>query len=125
MWQSRNTVSNVPFCQQTLETFKQRARLLHYCFTPILFLPSWRLQSAATRDSLIVPSSNQRFIRNRIYSINKTPVNTEWHKEVCNAMITEYKQYLQTLGFNSVHIDYNKKELDSFHLLKKETKICI
>ena len=31
-------------------TIYHRARLLHYIYTPMLFLPKWRWQANATRD---------------------------------------------------------------------------
>ncbi|XP_033214181.1 KICSTOR complex protein SZT2-like isoform X2 [Belonocnema kinseyi] len=116
MWQSRSTVPNIPISSMTLNTFKQHSRLLHYCHTPLLFLPSWRLQSAATRDHSLTPSSSNvsdslahlkisiHKSQNRNSGGNNYVIN-EWHRELCAYMLSEYKQYLQILGFNPVHTE--------------------
>lgn len=121
MWQSRATASNIPISLATLNLFKQHSRLLHYCHTPLLFLPKWRLQSAATRDhSLSQPPSALHSIvqqnspqnvqsQSKIPIANQNATKTEWHIELCSAMLIEYKQYLQTLGFNPVRIETHKK----------------
>lgn len=54
MWQNRNALPNIPISINVLNTFKQHSRLIHFCHTPLLFLPSWRLQSAATRDRSLI-----------------------------------------------------------------------
>ena len=48
MWQSRG--ENETYTEDLLRYFKARARLLHYVFTPLLFLPLWRWKANATRD---------------------------------------------------------------------------
>ena len=116
MWQSRSSVPNIPISLMTLDTFKQHSRLIHYCHTPLLFLPCWRLQSAATRDHSLSPSSsnvsgNIAQLNNSIYKSDDGYVGksnyviNEWHRELCVYMISEYKQYLQILGFNPVHTE--------------------
>lgn len=54
LWQSRSTGAsispNVSVTEDIIHLFKQVARTIHYCFTPLLFLPKWRLQVARTRD---------------------------------------------------------------------------
>lgn len=119
MWQSRAATSNIPISLATLNLFKQHSRLIHYCHTPLLFLPKWRLQSAATRDhslsqppSALQSTAQQQSPRNDSSQATAVSPNTtisEWHKELCTAMLTEYKQYLQTLGFNPVRVESHKK----------------
>jgi len=48
LWQSRG--ENEAYTEDLLRYFKARARLLHYVFTPLLFLPLWRWKANATRD---------------------------------------------------------------------------
>ncbi|CAK9801279.1 KICSTOR complex protein SZT2 [Anthophora quadrimaculata] len=120
MWQNRNAAPNIPVSINALNTFKQYSRLIHFCHTPLLFLPSWRLQSAATRDhSLTVQPSlsasisvyqqlSQQMQRNQEEQTNIS----KWHQELCNLMLSEYKQYLQILGFSSVQIESPDKSLD-------------
>lgn len=105
MWQVRTSTPNVPISQATLHTFKQYSRLIHYCHTPLLFLPSWRLQSAATRDHSITPSRSLPNDQFRITSDISTKDVSKWHKELCASMLSEYKQYLQILGFNPVAVE--------------------
>lgn len=115
MWQSRAAASNIPISLATLNLFKQHSRLIHYCHTPLLFLPKWRILSAATRDHSLSqpPSAIQNAQQSpqsaKTTQVNQNPTISEWHKELCAAMLTEYKQYLQTLGFNPVRVESQKK----------------
>ncbi|XP_050730013.1 KICSTOR complex protein SZT2-like isoform X17 [Eriocheir sinensis] len=50
--------SSPMFSDKILSLYKQNARIVHFCLTPLLFLPRWRWQVAATRDhTLVSPSS--------------------------------------------------------------------
>lgn len=105
---------NIPISSATLNTFKQYSRVIHYCHTPLLFLPSWRSQSAATRDQSLTPPPNHLLQnsrdRSRSASNSSTKKNIlEWYKEICELMLNEYKQYLQMLGFNQIKIEVSKK----------------
>lgn len=62
----------------------------------------WRLQSAATRDhSIHSPKLNNPHSKG----------NEVWHDTLCSGFIIEYKKYLQTLGFMSLHIENSNKKL--------------
>ena len=50
LWQSRGENCNSVYDENLINYFKSKARLLHYVFTPMLFLPKWRWQANATRD---------------------------------------------------------------------------
>jgi len=50
LWQSRGENCNSIYDENLITYFKTKARLLHYVFTPMLFLPKWRWQANATRD---------------------------------------------------------------------------
>lgn len=39
MWQTRGATPNIPLAEDILELFIQHARVIHYCLTPLLFLP--------------------------------------------------------------------------------------
>ncbi|XP_069157334.1 KICSTOR complex protein SZT2 isoform X2 [Procambarus clarkii] len=50
--------SSPVFNDKILALYKQNARIVHFCYTPLLFLPRWRWQVAAARDhSLADPHS--------------------------------------------------------------------
>ncbi|XP_063994970.1 KICSTOR complex protein SZT2-like [Diachasmimorpha longicaudata] len=121
MWQSRSAAPSIPMPALTLQTFKQYSRLIHYCHTPILFLPQWRIQSAATRDHSLTPPSSISPITSQVSPIyKKLDKNSEktvdsWHQALCASMLSEYKQYLQLLGFNPVQIDGDKGNSDDPH----------
>ncbi|XP_048511777.1 KICSTOR complex protein SZT2-like isoform X2 [Athalia rosae] len=120
MWQSRVATSNIPISLATLNLFKQHSRLIHYCHTPLLFLSQWRLESAATRDhSLAQPSTTLQSMSQsqspqysqpqaKTSQAGSIATTTEWHKELCVAILQEYKLYLQTLGFNHVRVEFHK-----------------
>ncbi|XP_032678990.1 KICSTOR complex protein SZT2-like [Odontomachus brunneus] len=113
MWQSRTP--NIPLSLNASNTFKQYSRLIHFCHTPLLFLPAWRLQSAATRDHSLTPPSSLFSLNNNAQQ--QSPQTTQpkqkaantilikWHQELCKSMLTEYKQYLQILGFNPIQVE--------------------
>ena len=50
LWQSRGENCTDVYSSELVAYFKRKARLLHYVFTPMLFLPQWRWQANATRD---------------------------------------------------------------------------
>ncbi|XP_063888022.1 KICSTOR complex protein SZT2-like isoform X5 [Scylla paramamosain] len=53
--------SSPVFTDKILSLYKQNARIVHFCLTPLLFLPRWRWQVAATRDhSLVSPGSAEK-----------------------------------------------------------------
>ncbi|XP_076162167.1 KICSTOR complex protein SZT2 isoform X3 [Ptiloglossa arizonensis] len=112
MWQNRSAAPNIPISINALNMSKQHSRLIHFCHTPLLFLPSWRLQSAATRDhSLTVQSAlnasinvHQHLSQMQTNRNEQTDV-VQWHQELCSLMSSEYKQYLETLGFNQVQVE--------------------
>jgi len=116
MWQSR--APNIPISLNAFNTFKQHSRLIHFCHTPLLFLPAWRLQSAATRDHSLTPQSShlsanvhqqspQVITQSRHEATNAIMI--KWHQELCKSMLSEYKQYLQILGFNPIQVESPRK----------------
>ncbi len=50
LWQSRSSGNTISITEDVMQLFKQVARIIHFCFTPLLFLPKWRMQVARTRD---------------------------------------------------------------------------
>ncbi|KAK0161678.1 hypothetical protein PV327_008097 [Microctonus hyperodae] len=121
LWQSRSSAPNIPISVTNLNTFKQFSRLIHYCHTPILFLPQWRIQSAATRDHTLTSSSSTSLMATQVQShnphqqygvpkLNNKKNAKTWHQELCISMISEYKQYLQLLGFNPLQVDSEQKK---------------
>ncbi|CAL7950911.1 unnamed protein product [Xylocopa violacea] len=134
LWQNRNVAPNIPISTTALNTFKQYSRLIHFCHTPLLFLPSWRLQSAATRDhSLTVDSSlnananiYQQLPQQTQKGQDEQTEIVKWHQELCCLMLSEYKQYLHSasLGFSSVQIESQDKssegqiQQESYYLKK-------
>lgn len=98
MYQSRTSSIAVP----QIFLLLQNSRIIHYCHTPLLFQPKWRLQAAATRDHNIYPTQ-------AIQSFDKLPTNPEsWHDKLCYGFFAEYRRYLQTLGFMPLQFDNNK-----------------
>lgn len=50
-WLTRGPSASNVITTQVLESFKQAARTIHFCLTPVMFLPTWRAAVAQTRDS--------------------------------------------------------------------------
>lgn len=120
MWQNRSATPNIPISIIALNTFKQYSRLIHFCHTPLLFLPSWRLQSAATRDHSLTAQSTLNTGINIYQQLSQQIQKSQddqtdiirWHKELCSLMLSEYKQYLHSLGFTSVQIESSDKSFE-------------
>lgn len=122
MWQSRTP--NISL--NALNTFMQHSRLIHFCHTPLLFLPAWRLESAATRDHSLTPSQasssfsvNGNMLHQSLQATQsrQEPTNAimiKWHQELCKSMLSEYKQYLQILGFNPIQVESLHKTFVQF-----------
>ncbi|XP_025829072.1 KICSTOR complex protein SZT2-like [Agrilus planipennis] len=111
MWQSRTSSSS----ESQIQILKQNARVIHFCFTPFLFLPRWRVQAAATRDhSLNVPLLNNKIVDHE---------DDSWHYNLCATFITEYQRYLQGLGFVPLQIDnsLNANEKKGIQFIHKDT----
>lgn len=50
-WLTRGPSASNVITTQVLESFTQTARTIHFCLTPVMFLPTWRQAVAQTRDS--------------------------------------------------------------------------
>ncbi|CAH1153732.1 unnamed protein product [Phaedon cochleariae] len=96
MYQSRTSTVTVP----QIFLLMQNSRALHFCHTPLLFLPRWRLKSASTRDHSLYPSQAIQ-LADRMASEEKE----KWHSELCYGFFSEYRHYMQTLGFMPLQID--------------------
>lgn len=96
MYQSRTSTTTVSH----ILLLMQNSRIVHYCHTPLLFLPRWRLKSASTRDHSLYPSQTVQ-MADKMASEEKE----KWHKELCYGFFIEYRHYLQTLGFMPLQID--------------------
>ncbi|KAG5885699.1 hypothetical protein JTB14_002313 [Gonioctena quinquepunctata] len=97
MYQSRTSTVTVP----QIFLLLQNSRIIHYCHTPLLFLPRWRLKSASTRDHSLYPSQAIQ-LAEKVASEEKEM----WHTELCYGFFSEYRHYMQTLGFMPLQIDY-------------------
>ncbi|KAF5284426.1 hypothetical protein FQR65_LT13560 [Abscondita terminalis] len=109
MWQSRTS----SYTSSQIQILKQNSRITHFCHTPLLFLPCWRIQSASTRDHALSPSlinTNNQIDARRL---SKTDENI-WHNTLCQGFIAEYKRYLQTLGFIPLQIENPHKKRSFF-----------
>ena len=147
LWNPRGESVNVHFTPEIIKYFKQKARMIHYVYTPLLFLPKWRQSANATRDHRECESvgvvdqtraavSNEKVrhssgsrpppppktrrsksITSQGYTASltgKSPSESpkplrvspdeKFHSELVDNFFQEYEQYLQTLGFNKIHI---------------------
>ncbi|KAK5639276.1 hypothetical protein RI129_011768 [Pyrocoelia pectoralis] len=110
MWQSRTSTCT----SMQIQILKQNSRIIHFCHTPLLFLQSWRVQSASTRDHALNSSSlNQSFGSDDSKSSTQESENV-WHDNLCQLFIMEYKRYLQTFGFIPLQIEHIYKKRGFF-----------
>jgi len=49
LWKSAIT-TDLTVSEDVIQSLLLHGRVIHYCYTPFLFLPKWRMQVAATRD---------------------------------------------------------------------------
>ncbi|GJQ67112.1 hypothetical protein Trydic_g21981 [Trypoxylus dichotomus] len=110
MYQSRSSTAT----STQIQIMMQNSRNIHYCHTPLLFLARWRLQAARTRDHTVTSKDVES---------PQHPDNEElWHKDLCTYFISEYKHYLQTLGFMTLQIenvDDKNHSLETIHFMQK------
>jgi len=132
LWQSRGENCGDVYTAELVAYFKQKSRLLHYVFTPMLFLPQWRWQANATRDQAAQEAPEARAagvaaglieeykLRHgsggtRARSLSGQGADTgsprlslkvnqseAFHSELLAHYFQEYVQYLQTLGFMTI-----------------------
>ena len=50
LWNSRGENCNISYSEELIKYFKLKSRLIHYVFTPLLFLPQWRREANETRE---------------------------------------------------------------------------
>lgn len=50
LWQSKADSSQSTLTRRVMDEFMTMARTIHFCLTPLLFLPKWRYQAQATRQ---------------------------------------------------------------------------
>ncbi|XP_071484492.1 KICSTOR complex protein SZT2-like [Diadema antillarum] len=94
-WQKRGQLSRQPISvisTHTLEFLKQRSRVVHYCATPLLFDPRWR-------DHVLASSDGTKCVSSRPAGLTS---EAPWHNDLKNSMVSQYKHFLQRLGFNTV-----------------------
>uniref|UniRef100_UPI00398E855C KICSTOR complex protein SZT2 n=1 Tax=Pristiophorus japonicus TaxID=55135 RepID=UPI00398E855C len=115
-WQQRSAQSNMPITVGDLDTLKQSSRLVHYCATPLLFDPNFRLQIQAEQqvgsEGKKRHRSNDSTASGRDRSHSCDSVETmpfkvkeeQWLGEISNAFMQQYIQYLQSMGFILVQV---------------------
>ncbi|XP_050434218.1 uncharacterized protein LOC126841666 isoform X2 [Adelges cooleyi] len=100
--------------KETLWTFYRHSRLLHYCLTPLLFLPRWRLESAATRDHSL-----------DAYKTRTTEPPPLWHRKLCARFSQAYAEYIEThpavTGFQLVQIGKQQHTAGHHHAVNDST----
>nr|XP_022914806.1 KICSTOR complex protein SZT2-like isoform X1 [Onthophagus taurus] len=104
MYQSRSSTAT----HSQIHILMQNSRNIHYCHTPLLFLSRWRVKAARTRDHTIVPTGDTSF------DLQMDEQDESWHQELCTYFISEYKHYLQTLGFMTLQVEKNDKKSSNF-----------
>lgn len=57
IYDDKGTGANLLVMEKMLNQVKKEARLVHYCLTPLLFSPTWRLRVAQVRDHTLDASS--------------------------------------------------------------------
>ncbi len=80
---------------QGLEYIKRHSRMLHFCLTPLLFLPEWRVGTFETRAESAYFGEKCGGEENE----SATKTKEEWACQLTECFIQEYQQYIQTLGF--------------------------
>ncbi|KAG0417466.1 hypothetical protein HPB47_005573, partial [Ixodes persulcatus] len=58
IYNDKGTCANLLVMDKMLNQVKKEARLVHYCLTPLLFSPTWRLKVAQVRDHTLEPHAS-------------------------------------------------------------------
>ncbi|KAL1483175.1 hypothetical protein MTO96_033377 [Rhipicephalus appendiculatus] len=127
IYDDKGTSANLLVMEKMLTQVKKEARLVHYCLTPLLFSPTWRLKVAQVRDHTLeaaiasgVPSDCPATHDQQPPAGQSSPkqhrrsTNEEtWHMTVCSHYIQEYIQYLQNLGFMAIQTKHTASRKSS------------
>uniref|UniRef100_T1IR37 A-kinase anchor protein 2 C-terminal domain-containing protein n=1 Tax=Strigamia maritima TaxID=126957 RepID=T1IR37_STRMM len=132
------THNNPSLKEESLQLLKHSSRIEHYCLTPLLFLPQWRLKVAGARDYTIPSFSQTGIVESRPRIESEVPMkffdrrksitlpignsaysspllirlsNDEyWHTPLSISYVHEFIQYLQNLGFVPLQLRSNDKK---------------
>lgn len=77
-----------------MDFFRRHARLVHFCLTPILFMPRWRIRAYATRANKVSSdiSKGEHVLRRAVVD----------HDHLLDHYCQEFIDYVNTLGFGVV-----------------------
>ncbi|VVC31045.1 Hypothetical protein CINCED_3A015141 [Cinara cedri] len=112
--------SDAIITKENLRIFFNHSRVIHYCLTPLLFLPRWRLELSATRDNGMDSKKIKHF---------PSLPPPHWHKRLCAQLTTAYAQFIETSpvfnGFQLVHIGKQRGNYDCKKMEKDNIKSTI
>ncbi|XP_065577404.1 KICSTOR complex protein SZT2-like isoform X3 [Artemia franciscana] len=116
LWKSAIT-TDLTVSEDVIQSLLLHGRVIHYCYTPFLFLPKWRMQVAATRDPYLATLYADELIeqgpRSRASSGSQSEcgaagrrmTDDKWHDTLCVAFVQDYVYYLEhVLGFTRMDI---------------------
>lgn len=92
----------------------KHSRMMHFCLTPILFLPMWRYMVRATRFKKTMNRKELLSISDRLARRERN------HDDLVKIFVKEYCQYVQSFGFSMVRLRSGPKGVrDRVQFLQK------
>lgn len=102
LWQSKADSSQSTLTRRVMDEFMTMARTIHFCLTPLLFLPKWRYQAQATRqrgsdgDGVGVGASSSSLDEMASRKIRRHVQDEKDHELLIVDFMQDYITYIQT-----------------------------
>ena len=111
-WESKGGNASCLMTADVMSYFQQLSRVLHFCLTPLLFLPKWRYAAHATRLKCHISTGERRNARATAQDaapeetriLRRNTLDEQNHRRLVQNFIQEYIQYVQTFGFVVINI---------------------
>ena len=112
LWQSKADSSQSTLTRRVMDEFMTMARTIHFCLTPLLFLPKWRYQAQATRqrgtdgeygDAVAIGASSSSLDEMATRKIRRHVQDEKDHELLIVDFMQDYITYIQT-GISSISL---------------------
>ncbi len=120
LWQSKADSSQSTLTRRVMLEFMSMARVIHFCLTPLLFLPKWRYQAHSTRQRSAVNEPTAAMVNEAVSRIIRRHAHDEKdHELLVEHFMQDYITYIQTVGFVVLKVeDEERRPLEPIYLQK-------
>ena len=115
LWQSKADSAQSTLTRRVMDEFMTMARTIHFCLTPLLFLPKWRYQAQATRQrcsngnggaDTVISASSSSLDEMATKKIRRHAQDEKDHELLISDFMQDYITYIQTGMYGSAVFTY-------------------